>query len=76
MSPLPVILPPLPTRLEVAAYCNASACRVQKVTVRMVKWWQEEGWIKPHPAYQKPVRYPAKDVLNFLDGKTNARRAI
>lgn len=61
-------LPPLPTRAEVAQYCNQSRTD-HYISPRAVKYWEEVGWIRAHPAYRKPVRYAALDIINFLDGK-------
>lgn len=62
-------LPPLPTRQEIADFCNADSSRVRPVTVRMIRRWEEQGWIKPHPAFQWPRRYTASQVLRFLEGE-------
>ena len=63
------MMPPMPTRQEVAAFCNASPFRIKQVTVSTVRWWESMGYIKRHPAYLKPARYIAGQVLRFLDGE-------
>lgn len=63
-------LPSLPTRKEIAEYCNAKwPDRPDEITEYKVRRWEREGWIHKHPAYQKPARYPAGQVLDFLEGR-------
>lgn len=63
-------LPPLPTREEVAEYCNqAMPGRKHPITVRTVRGWQERGLIKPHPSFRWPVRFDARAVVDFINGK-------
>lgn len=64
-------LPTLPTRKEIADFCNARRPdRPNKVTPRMVKYWQEEGLLAPHRAFSgskgRVVRYPSCEVVRFL----------
>ncbi len=63
-------LPALPTRREIAVYCNAQwPDRPSPITEHKVRRWEREKWITPHPAYQRPVRYSAGNVLDFLEGR-------
>ena len=63
-------LPALATRQEIADFCNAGHMKRKKpITPRIVKGWQENGWITPHPCYRKPARYCSPDIMEFLAGK-------
>lgn len=69
-----VKLPPLPTREEVADYCNqALPGRRHPITVRTVRGWQARGLIKPHPGFQCPVRFDARHIADFLNCRFGGR---
>lgn len=61
-------LPPLPTRQEVCDFCNQHRTE-NLITPRIVRRWENDGWLNPHPAYKWPVRYRAGQVLEFLEGR-------
>jgi hypothetical protein len=65
-----VRLPVLPSREEIAAYCNAWwPDRPHPITVESVRGWERKKWIKRHPISDQPVRYEGADVVDFLNGK-------
>ncbi len=63
-------LPALPTRIEVADFCNRlRPDRPHPVTSHVVRGWEKCHWIAPHPAHLKPVRYRRDSVIDFLEGR-------
>lgn len=66
----PIQLPPFPTRAEIADALNeAMPDRAHPITERTVRGWQERGFIKPHRAMGRPVRFDASVIANFLNQK-------
>lgn len=55
------IVPPFPTRAEVAKILQLTYAEVRRIDA--------EGWIKRAPMYGSPVRYVGKSVRDFGEGK-------
>lgn len=65
-----VRLPPMPTREEIAQYCNQGMTdRKHQITVRTVRGWHENGLIKPIKGLRNPVRYDARQVADLISGQ-------
>ena len=61
-----VVLPAFPTREEVAEFCNRGVARSAPITAETVRRWERMGYIRPHPAMRRPVRYDAREIEAFL----------
>lgn len=63
-------MPDMPTRQELVDYVNAKAPnRRNPISMRTVRRWDAEGWIKRHPQSTHPVRYKGALALNFINGQ-------
>jgi len=63
-----IMLPPFPTREEVAEFCNQGLERRHPVTPDMVRGWERRRLIRPHKAFRKPTRYDCREIAAFLNG--------
>ncbi|VGO17587.1 hypothetical protein PDESU_06185 [Pontiella desulfatans] len=62
--------PHLMERDEVADWCNVNwPDRKKPITAESVRTWERKGWIKPHPYYTRPARYPVEEILAFVNAK-------
>lgn len=62
-------MPALPTRQDVADYCNRNQAWPKPITPRMVQYWELQGLLPRHPAYASgKARYSAHTVVAFLKG--------
>lgn len=63
-------MPDMPTRQELVDYANAKTPdRSHPITIRTVRRWELEGWIKRHPESGNPVRYKGALALDFIEGR-------
>lgn len=62
-------LPALPTRQDVADFCNRHGAWPKPITARSVQYWEHQGLLPRHPAYRNPARYSADKVVAFLKGE-------